>query len=90
MDKRILLQTALASVLTAGLITAANAGPAAPQPTKDKCYGVAKAGANDCSSAVGTHSCAGQATKDNDPDDWKYVKKGTCEKMGGTLTAPKH
>ena len=45
----------------------------------------AKAGANDCASASGSHSCAGTATKDKDPGDWKYVEKGTCEKMGGKL-----
>ena len=48
---------------------------------------VAKAGANDCANAAGTHSCAGQAKADNDPGDWKYVAKGTCEQMGGTLKA---
>jgi len=89
MDKRLILQSAIASVLSAGILTAAHAGPVAPSPSKDKCFGVAKAGANDCSSAAGTHSCAGQATKDNDPDDWKYVTKGTCDKMGGSLSASK-
>ncbi len=49
---------------------------------------MAKAGANDCASAAGTHSCAGQAKMDNDPKDWKYVAKGTCEKMGGMLKPP--
>ena len=62
------------------------AAPAAPQPTKDKCYGVAKAGQNDC--AAGKHACAGQSTVDKDPASWKYVDKGTCEKMGG-MTSPK-
>lgn len=52
---------------------------------KEKCYGVAKAGTNDCGSRNGSHSCAGQAKTDNDPNDWKYVAKGTCTKMGGKL-----
>lgn len=56
---------------------------------KEKCYGVAKAGRNDCASANGSHSCAGQARRDLDPADWKYVARGTCEKMGGTTTPPK-
>jgi uncharacterized membrane protein len=89
MNKRLAIQTALASVLTASVLSAAHAGPVAPQPSKDKCFGVAKAGANDCASANGLHSCAGQAAKDNDPGDWKYVAKGTCKKMGGSLQAPK-
>ena len=49
----------------------------------------AKAGANDCASATGSHSCAGTATTDNDKGDWKYVEKGTCDKMGGSMMAPK-
>ena len=89
MNKRLVLQSAIASVLTAGVVSFAHAGPVAPDATKDKCFGVAKAGANDCASANGTHSCAGQAAQDNDPGDWKYVAKGTCGKMGGSLMAAK-
>ena len=89
MDKQYFIQSALASMLAFGAISAAQAGPVAPDPTKDKCFGVAKAGQNDCASATGSHSCAGTATKDKDPGDWKYVEKGTCEKMGGTMMAPK-
>ncbi len=89
MNKRLVLQSAIASVVTAGIMSLAHAGPVAPQPSKDKCFGVAKAGANDCASVSGTHSCAGQAAKDNDPGDWKYVAKGTCAKIGGSVTPPK-
>jgi uncharacterized membrane protein len=88
MDKQLFIRTALASVLAIGAI-AAHAGPVAADPSKDKCFGIAKAGANDCASASGSHSCAGTATKDNDKGDWKYVEKGTCEKMGGSMMAPK-
>jgi uncharacterized membrane protein len=36
------------------------------------------------------HACAAQGAKvDNDPMEWKYVAKGTCEKMGGKTAAPK-
>jgi len=48
---------------------------------QEKCYGVAKAGQNDCGTA--SHGCAGQAKTDNDDKEWKYVAKGTCEKIGG-------
>lgn len=89
MNTRLVLQSALASVLTVGAMSFAHAGPVAPDHTKDKCFGVAKVGANDCASATGSHSCAGQASIDNDAGDWKYVAKGTCDKLGGTLTAPK-
>ena len=87
MDKQLFIQSALASMLAFGAISA-QAGPVAPDPSKDKCFGVAKAGQNDCASATGSHSCAGTATKDKDPGDWKYVEKGTCEKMGGATTPP--
>lgn len=84
MDKR---QFVIAAAL-AGIAAAAANVQAADPAEKEKCYGVAKAGANDCASTVGTHSCAGQAKVDNDPKDWKYVAKGTCEKMGGMLKPP--
>jgi uncharacterized membrane protein len=72
----------------AGLVAAAGTAAAA-DTNKEKCYGIAKAGKNDCASTTGTHSCSGQATKDNDPKDWKYVPTGTCAKEGGQLTAGK-
>ena len=85
MNKRqALLATALATVCITGAAHAADA-PA----DKEKCYGVAKAGQNDCATASGSHSCAGQSKKDNDPAEWKYVAKGTCEKAGGKLTVAK-
>jgi uncharacterized membrane protein len=49
----------------------------------EKCYGIAKAGRNDCANLSGSHSCAGQAKVDNAPDDWTYIAKGTCLSIGG-------
>jgi uncharacterized membrane protein len=89
MDKQLLVRSAYASLVALGMVSAAHAGPVAPDASKDKCYGIAIAGQNDCASASGSHSCAGTATKDKDPGDWKYVAKGTCEKMGGALTPMK-
>ena len=43
----------------------------------EKCYGVAKAGQNDCKAGAGT-SCAGTAKADYQPNAWKMVPKGTC------------
>ena len=74
-----LLQSAVAAILALGAAQAA-AEDSKSQP-KEKCYGIAKAGQNDCGTA--RHSCAGKATKDSAPDEWKYVPKGTCEKVGG-------
>jgi uncharacterized membrane protein len=72
------LAVALASVATI---------PVAHAAGKEKCYGVALAGQNDCGNLAGTHSCAGQAKVDNDPGEWKLVAKGTCKEVGGMLKA---
>ena len=71
---------------TLAAIVASDASMAQDKAAMEKCFGVAKAGHNDCASANGSHSCAGQAKKDNDPAEWKYVPKGTCIKMGGKTT----
>jgi uncharacterized membrane protein len=78
MNQRLIVSSALASVLALGL-----AGHAAAQDKKEKCYGIAKAGQNDCGNLAGTHSCAGQSKADNDVGEWKYVAAGTCKQMGG-------
>jgi uncharacterized membrane protein len=52
---------------------------------KEKCYGIAAIGQNDCGNLAGTHSCAGQSTVDKDPGEWKLVEKGSCERLGGML-----
>jgi uncharacterized membrane protein len=50
---------------------------------KEKCYGVSKAGKNDCASKDGSNSCAGHATKDADGNQWVYVPAGLCDKLVG-------
>ncbi len=75
--KTIAIASAVGSLLMLGGVASAADG------AKEKCSGVADAGKNDCASA--THSCAGQAKKDKDPGEWKYVPKGECEKMGGKV-----
>lgn len=85
--RQAMLASALVTLSLAGAVGTASAQAA--DGAKEKCFGVAKAGQNDCASANGSHSCAGQAKQDNSPTEWKYVAKGTCEKMGGKLSAPK-
>lgn len=86
MNKRqALIAAALATVCAA---TAGSASAAAAADAKEKCYGIAKAGQNDCAAANGAHSCAGQSKTDNGAAEWKYVAKGTCEKAGGKTAAP--
>lgn len=77
LGRQALIAAALAGLATAG------AGVARADDTVN-CYGVAKAGQNDCSSKTGVHDCAGQAKVDHDKGDFKTMPKGTCEKLGGT------
>jgi len=48
---------------------------------RERCYGIAKSGANDCANAV--HSCAKQAAADADQREWLAVPKGTCLRLAG-------
>ncbi|MBB5189775.1 putative membrane protein [Silvimonas terrae] len=82
-QKQRLIASAFAAALTCGVALSAHAADA--NANNEKCYGIAKAGQNDC--AGNGHACAGQAKKDMDAGDWKYVPAGTCEKMGGMTKA---
>ena len=83
MNQRLIASSALASVLALGLLSGV-----AQAADKEKCYGIAKAGQNDCGTAK--HACAGEGAKvDKDPAEWKYVDKGTCDKVGGKSAPPK-
>jgi uncharacterized membrane protein len=82
------ISSALASAIALGLVgTAGAASHAAKEMAKDgakeKCYGIAKAGQNDCANLSGSHSCAGQSKTDMGADEWKYVAKGSCKDMKG-------
>lgn len=70
---------ALALALGAALAATALPVTAAEEGAKEKCYGVALKGKNDCAGGPGT-SCAGSSVRDNQGDAWKYVPAGTCEK----------
>lgn len=74
----------LIAATAASLMTLALAATPAAAADKEKCFGVAKAGQNDCASGV--HSCAGQSKVDMDKVEWKYVAAGTCKTLKG-LTA---
>ncbi|MGE0853230.1 MAG: DUF2282 domain-containing protein [Hyphomicrobiaceae bacterium] len=80
--KRRAVAAALIAALTLPVAAQAQEGGS------EKCFGVAKAGKNDCQTA--TSSCAGTSKKDRQADAWLSVPKGTCEKIaGGTLNAKK-
>ena len=78
--------------IAAALVVAAAAPTAADAQTKssarEKCYGIALKGKNDCAAGPGT-SCAGTSTVDYQGNAWKYVAKGECRKLGGSLTPRK-
>ena len=86
MNQRLIVSSAIASVLALGLVGKVSAADDAGKG-KEKCYGIAKAGANDCANLSGSHSCAGQTKADGMADDWKYVAKGTCKDMKGMTEA---
>jgi uncharacterized membrane protein len=78
-----------AFALSAALSAIANA--AAPIPTvqpagSEKCFGIAKAGKNDC--AAGTHSCTATSTKNSDKASFVYLPTGACSKIFGASTTP--
>lgn len=78
---------ALAAAL--GSVLAMGASPAQAQEKsadKEKCYGVALAGKNDCAAGPGT-TCAGTAKTDHQPNAWKHVPAGTCTKTA-SKTSP--
>lgn len=76
------IKVAITGVLALTTVHAVAADSAA-QPT-EKCYGIVKAGMNDC--ATKGNSCAGSATKDNQGDAFLFMPKGLCDKIvGGSL-----
>ena len=78
----LLIYSAIASLIAVSSLTATQAVAA---EGKEKCYGVAKKGQNDCNTSK--HDCSAKAAADNLPEEWKYVAKGSCEQIGGKLTA---
>lgn len=70
----------LAAVAAAASIVGLSATAEAAKPAKEKCYGISKAGKNDCAAGAGT-TCAGTSKRDYQGNAWKYVAKGTCTKI---------
>ena len=78
------LAGAVAALSAAAAI--ATAPVQAATPTKEKCFGISLKAKNDCAAGPGT-SCAGTSTVNYQGNAWKYVAKGTCKKIGGSLAA---
>ncbi len=80
MKKQLLGLALLATVACAGASVRAEETAA---PAKEKCYGVAKAGKNDCASKDGKNSCAGHSTVDGDKNTFVSLPEGVCDKLVG-------
>ncbi len=65
------------------LAVGAQAQPVEKPPGKEKCFGVAKSGQNDCASVSGGHDCSGQARVSYSRDEWRFVPGGTCKQLKG-------
>lgn len=74
------IESALVAALMASLVAGAAQAQAAAKPAMEKCFGVAKAGQNDCKAGAGT-SCAGTSKVDFQGNAWKLVAAGTCTKI---------
>lgn len=70
---------AIAVALGAALASTAPANAQESGANKEKCFGVALKGKNDCKAGAGT-TCAGTSTRDHQGNAWSLVPKGTCEK----------
>jgi len=81
MKSQQIVSSALAAALALGFV--GQAAAADDKAAKEKCFGITKAGQNDCANLSGSHSCAGQAKAEMSPDEWMYVAKGTCKSMNG-------
>ncbi len=90
MKRATLLATAAAAFAAPVYLANAQTSPTpAPVPKfkAEKCYGVSKAGGNDCQT-MGS-SCAGTAKRDRQPDAWVYVPEGICGKLAGGVAKEK-
>ena len=85
MNQKHIVRSAMAGLFALGTLGVLPTAHAADPKGMEKCFGVAKAGQNDCGSNKTAHACAGQSKMDNDPHDFKFVKTGTCASMGGSL-----
>ena len=80
MNQRALIASAAAALMSTVMLSNT---AFAQEAAKEKCFGIAKAGQNDCANLSGSHSCAGQSKLSDNAGEWKYVVKGTCASMKG-------
>ena len=85
---RVIIASAVAAALAIPFAAGAQGGPA-PKPKfeAEKCYGIAKAGKNDCQTT--NSACAGTSKRDGQGDAWVYMPKGSCERVINGSLQPK-
>jgi uncharacterized membrane protein len=88
MNRRVVLASALAAAVAAPTLASAQGPAPAPSFKAEKCYGIAKAGKNDCAS-TGNNSCAGTSKVNADPKAWVYVPEGYCDRIVNASKTPK-
>jgi uncharacterized membrane protein len=88
MHTRLAIAAALAAAVATPSLVVAQGKPDKPAFKAERCYGVAKAGKNDCAS-TGNNSCAGTSKVNADPRAWMYVPEGHCDRLVGGAAKPK-
>lgn len=79
-DSNAIISAAIAGLFALNALGVAGSA-VAEEKKPEKCYGVVKAGKNDC--ATSKNACHGHVTSDADAEAWIYLPKGTCEKIAG-------
>ena len=90
MSKKSKVLKSLSVITTAAAISVTTSQVAnADKNEKEKCYGIVKAGQNDCASSDGAHLCHGGAKADSLGTEWILLPKGLCERITNGSTKPK-
>jgi uncharacterized membrane protein len=88
MSSRVFIASAFAAAIATPSLLSAQKPATAPSFKAEKCYGIAKAGKNDCAS-TGANSCGGTSKANSDPKAWIFVPDGYCERIVGGSKTPK-
>lgn len=85
-NKKTFLSSLVIGIGAISLVTSNAQAKGEKNDKMEPCYGIVKAGKNDCSDKAGKHSCAGDATENASKNEWILLPKGSCEKIvGGNL-----
>lgn len=86
MKKKFLINAIVVAILSTEISLSAVAHNPTSPAGMEKCYGIAKAGKNECGSKTG-HTCATLSKQDKDPNSWIFLPKGVCDKIVGGNTS---